>query len=165
MTRKTRIFLVDDDPIFRLLTKKTIANTGINAEVVEFVNGQQALEFIEQHMDHPAILPDTIFLDLNMPVLDGWGFLREYEILLPFIRKASKLYILSSSMSPIDVERAANIPFVKEYLVKPLNKLQLAALITTDAQVSYDTVNVGKMVQGHNGYKSATGVVASHSWG
>jgi CheY-like chemotaxis protein len=130
MTHKTRIFLVDDDPIFRLLTKKTITSTGINAEVIEFVNGQQAMEYIEQNMDKPAMLPDTIFLDLNMPVLDGWGFLREYEILLPFIRKTSKLYILSSSMSPIDVERAANIPFVKDYLVKPMTKQQITELIT-----------------------------------
>jgi len=137
MTHKTRIFLVDDDPIFRLLTKKTISNTGINAEVIEFVNGQQAMEYIEQHMDKPAMLPDTIFLDLNMPVLDGWGFLREYEILLPFIRKTSKLYILSSSMAPIDVERAAKIPFVKDYLVKPINKQQITELITNSMPDAY----------------------------
>ncbi len=164
MTPKTRIFLVDDDPIFRLLTKKTIANIGVNAEVVEFVNGQHVMEYLEQHMDSPAMLPDSIFLDLSMPVMDGWGFLREYEILLPFLRKSSKLYILSSSMSPIDVERARNIPFVKDYLVKPLNKIQLAELITPETPARYHVVGNSNVVVPHSIFTPSPAVSTVYQW-
>jgi two-component system chemotaxis response regulator CheY len=129
MTSKTKILLVDDDPIFSLLMNRVIANSGLNTDVTSFDNGQSAMQYIEQNLDNETVLPEFIFLDINMPIMDGWSFLEEIQAILPFMKKIPGIYILSSSISPFEVERAHKIPCVKDYLVKPLMKRQLTELI------------------------------------
>lgn len=73
-------------------------------------------------------IPDFIFLDLNMPVKDGFGFLAEFAELNENIRKKSRVVVLSSSISPDDINRASTNPFVHKYLNKPLTDKYLEAL-------------------------------------
>ncbi|KEQ30678.1 hypothetical protein N180_14135, partial [Pedobacter antarcticus 4BY] len=65
---------------------------------------------------------DVIFLDLNMPVMDGWEFLDEYQKLDGFPLDGVPLYIVSSSISPYEMDRSAGIPVVTEFIIKPLVK-------------------------------------------
>lgn len=131
MISKSKVFLVDDDPIFSLLMNRVITHSGLNTDVTSFDNGQGVMQFIEENMDNAAALPDFIFLDLSMPVMDGWSVLEEIQAILPFMKKIPSIYILSSSISPFEVERAHKISCVKDYLVKPLLKRQLIELIGT----------------------------------
>ncbi|MNY72652.1 hypothetical protein D3C86_2112560 [compost metagenome] len=57
-----------------------------------------------------------------MPVLDGWGFLDKYSLLEPKMSKKIAIYIVSSSISPSELERSQNIPVVTEFLTKPLSR-------------------------------------------
>ncbi len=122
------VFLVDDDKLFVFLTKKTIeasksADTqDIKTEIKEFGDGQEALLYLKQIAGNKELLPDIIFLDLSMPIMDGWEFLEEYILLEPNIGKKIKLFIFTSSISPHDIERAKNISVVSDFIIKPLLK-------------------------------------------
>ena len=122
MTHLKNIFIVDDDKIFVFLTGKTIKETKLEAEIKEFGNGRVAIDYLRQNKDNPELLPDVIFLDLNMPVMDGWEFLNQYMAMEPEVREKIKLYIFSSSISPHDVERAKGFSAVADFLIKPLSR-------------------------------------------
>lgn len=114
--------LVDDDEIFVFLTKKTILKVSAEVEVEVFADGQQAISHLEDIAGNPDLFPDVIFLDLNMPVMDGWTFLDEYQQQKRIPFEDISLYIVSSSISPYEMERAAGIPVVREFIIKPLVK-------------------------------------------
>lgn len=116
------IYIIDDDKLFVFLTKKSIEETLVNTTIKEFGDGQSAIDFIKEIVDKPELLPDIIFLDLSMPIMDGWEFLEEYIVLEPTMKKKIKLYIFSSSISPHDIERANSIGSVVDFIIKPLSK-------------------------------------------
>ncbi len=116
------IMLIDDDNIFVALTKMVIAETNFAGKIDVFGNGQDALAFLAQITEKDELLPEIIFLDLNMPVLDGWGFLEEFTLMKPKIEKKIIIYIVSSSVSPHDINRAKNINIVSDFIIKPVTK-------------------------------------------
>lgn len=117
-----KVYLIDDDDIFVFLTKKTILKVSDNLDVEVFSDGYQAITHLKAIAEDKEALPDVIFLDLNMPVMDGWEFLSEYETLCSSLSRDIKLYIVSSSISPHEMERADNIPAVSAFIIKPLVK-------------------------------------------
>lgn len=117
-----KVYLIDDDDIFVFLTKKTILKVTDNINVEVFSDGLQAITHLKEIQAIPEELPDLIFLDLNMPVMDGWEFLDEYQELYPSLTRKNELYIVSSSISPYEMERSKNIPAVAEFIIKPLVK-------------------------------------------
>ncbi len=122
------VFLIDDDATFVFLTKRVIKSTGIEASIFEFANGQFAVDHLLNNRHDETLMPDIIFLDLSMPVMDGWEFLEEYEALPPEIKKVT-LYILSSSISPHDINRARCHNLVSDFLIKPVAKEKLLQLL------------------------------------
>src|ERR1700742_4250180 len=104
MTPEKNIFLIDDDKLFVFLTKKSIQEADIVAHIKEFGDGQAAIEYIKEIASNAELLPDIIFLDLSMPIMDGWEFLKEYSLLRPKFAKKVALYIVSSSISPEEWE-------------------------------------------------------------
>ncbi len=94
-----------------------------------FENGKEAINHIEDHANNGAMLPDVIFLDLNMPIMDGWQFLDRYESILPKLAKRIDVYVLSSSIFPEDVDRAKSFNSVIEYLIKPIANEKLVEIV------------------------------------
>src|SRR5690606_15811942 len=90
------LFLVDDDEIFTFLTKRTIEETQLVDQIKIFSNGQDAIEFLENAAGNKDLLPEVILLDINMPILDGWGFLEEYVLLQSSIGKKITIYVVST---------------------------------------------------------------------
>ncbi len=121
MNAVKNIWLIDDDDIFVFLTSRLLERMADKKEITIFKNGQQAIDHFRQSLADNATLPDIIFLDLMMPVLDGWGFLEEYIPLCLQFTKEITLYVLSSSVSPQDLMRAKAIKEVKNYIIKPLS--------------------------------------------
>lgn len=117
-----RFYLIDDDSIFVFLTRKTLQVANLNTDLTVFEDGEKALLDLAVNADQPGLLPDIIFLDLNMPVLDGWGFLEKFLLLEPSINKKIDIYIVSSSISPSELERSQGIPVVTDFLTKPLSR-------------------------------------------
>ena len=118
--KPVNVLIVDDDKLFVFLTKKTINGTKISTNVTEFTDGQEAIEYLKQNAVNRDALPDIIFLDLSMPIMDGWEFIEEYKQVKPQMNKDIKLFIFSSSISPHDIERAKNIGEVSDFIIKPL---------------------------------------------
>lgn len=125
------IYIIDDDKLFVFLTRKSIEETNLATEIKEFGDGQIAIDHLKQICSQADLLPDIIFLDLSMPVMDGWEFLKEYTELEDKISKKIKLYVFSSSISPHDIERANTIKAVTDFIIKPLSKEKFIEVINS----------------------------------
>ena len=123
------VMLVDEDEIDNIINQKIMESNNFSERILVFQAGQDALDYLEQHRNEPDNLPEIIFLDINMPIMDGFQFLEEFEKLEKgIVHEKSKVIMLSSSISPKDIDRAASNRFVKKYLNKPLNSRYLAAI-------------------------------------
>lgn len=115
--------IIDDDPIFSFVAKKMIENHSPSINILSFANGQEALEGLNARTQNGEKLPEVIFLDLNMPVMDGWEFLESYNGLSEI--SPISIFIVSSSIDPADIEKAKNYAVVKDFISKPLTEESL----------------------------------------
>lgn len=114
------VCIIDDDQIHHYTIVKAMELQGFSKNLMSFHNGQEAITFFNQNLADTSVLPDVIFLDLNMPVVNGWQFLQQYALLKSQIQKEIKIYVVSSSINPIEISRAIAIEEVSGYLEKPL---------------------------------------------
>lgn len=121
------ICIIDDDPIYQFLINKIIGNSNAGHDVVFFKNGKEAIEHFKLDLEHN--LPEIILLDLEMPIMDGWDFLKEIDDLN--IRNTN-IYIVSSSISDEDKEKAKLFPKIKGHFSKPLNAHKIDEITNTD---------------------------------
>lgn len=124
------IALVDDDSIFQLIATRTIKGANITDRIIQFNNGAEALKYFEMNFEVAERLPDILLLDINMPYVDGWMFLEDFEKLQPKLSKNVTIYMVSSSIDPEDINRAKRNKLVSDYLVKPVSKETFAKLTT-----------------------------------
>ncbi|MBA9075884.1 response regulator [Rufibacter quisquiliarum] len=129
MTVLSSICLIDDDNIYQYYSKSLILTSGKAEKVLQFFDGQEALEFLTQHQHEAGLLPELILLDLEMPYMDGWQFLDQFSQLQ--LAKEVTLYIASSSTSMIDQDRAKKYPQVKGYMIKPMRAEQFVEIINS----------------------------------
>lgn len=122
MNNIRNLMLVDDDEIYLFLAKKAVKDANITQNILEFHNGKDAISFLSSNANATDTLPELIFLDLAMPVMDGWGFLEEYAAIKHNLSKQIVIYVVSSSISPDDIERAKNFSSVTDYIIKPITK-------------------------------------------
>jgi len=119
------ILLVDDDEPTNFLNKLAVEELGCTNHIKIIPGAREALDYLSC-AGQPAPLnqtcpsPEIIFLDINMPAMDGWEFLQRYEA-LPDAHKSSIIVImLTTSFNPEDELKARKIPSVKEFRNKPL---------------------------------------------
>jgi CheY-like chemotaxis protein len=130
-----KAFIIDDDQICHFITRNLIKSEKLAQEVTCFFEAEEALELLAADVTNN--MPDIIFLDLNMPHMDGWQFL---EALRPYeaqIRSRSKIFILTSSVDAVDQEKARNYSYVSGYFYKPLQSADLkfiGSLLKDDSQ-------------------------------
>lgn len=117
--KNEHIFIViDDDPVNNFLSKVIIGKVLPDAIIYEFTKPIEALNFIESGADvHDFI---TLFLDINMPIVDGWGFLERFKLLDADLIEKIDIYMLSSSLDERDKIRAKSYKSVQDYIQKPL---------------------------------------------
>lgn len=120
MGRLKRLLLVDDDETSNFLNEFLIKGMGIVDEVFVATNGQEALDFIHEQ-NKTSQYPQLIFLDLNMPVMDGFEFLEEFEKIQQQSDRKTPVYVLTSSNYFKDFERAKFFS-VTGYIIKPLTE-------------------------------------------
>lgn len=106
-----KVILIDDDPINNFVNKKLIQRLFDEIEIIEFLDAASALKYLEGNK------PDFIFLDINMPEMNGWDFLKAYEKMA----QQAPVIILTTSIDPSDRTRSETYSFVEGFFVKPLN--------------------------------------------
>ena len=122
MTNCKTAWIIDDNELCKLLTANTLELNKFCSTILSFTNGQEALAELEAFVEL-GTFPDLIFLDINMPVLDGWGFLEAFSQYPEELKKSCTLYILSSSIDEEDIKRAKIKKDVRDFISKPLTNL------------------------------------------
>lgn len=119
MNRIKTLAIVDDDRLFVMLTKKVIGQTGLVDNIQVYESGEEVLDYYNSTLEPGVEFPEVMFLDLSMPIMDGWQFLERYQK-IPAERKKTKIFIASSSISPDDISRAKAIDEVTDFIIKPI---------------------------------------------
>jgi CheY-like chemotaxis protein len=127
---------VDNDEVYLFLIKKMIEKKYNAGNVLEFFNGLEAIEFIKENIEDTHLLPDIIFLDINMPVMDGWEFIESFKRIKNEIRKPVTIYMVSSSVDDADIDRAKNIKEISEFICKPMTIEKVNDIFQMTEQVS-----------------------------
>ncbi|MDC6389285.1 response regulator [Maribacter sp. PR1] len=125
---KSNILLVDDDEIYLYLMEKSIQKLTDDLVVNSFTDGAQAIDFISDQVQKGRELPEIILLDINMPFLDGWGFLAEFKKLKPKLEQHINIYMISSSSREEDIKRAKSFEELTGYMIKPLKEDELTEI-------------------------------------
>lgn len=113
---KTRILLVDDDPVYTMIMRKLLQIKSFSAHCESFNNGLSAVDYLRERYNEDEL--NLIFLDIYMPILDGWGFLDRIEN-FAFSENVGVI-VVSSSVNEKDARRAKSSPFVIDFLIKPV---------------------------------------------
>jgi len=112
--------MIDDNPLEHMIMKRLCQRLKIFAEADYHFDARNVLSQLDQE---PAVnLPDIILLDLQMPEFDGWDFLEAFSRIYSSLPKNIKIYVFSSSINPVDINRSAGYPFVCDFISKPMKQ-------------------------------------------
>ncbi|HVV54789.1 MAG TPA: response regulator [Mucilaginibacter sp.] len=125
----SKLILIDDDMMYHKIARLMLEEYSPVKEVISSTDGKATLDYIIENKEKDENLPDYIFVDLNMPEYSGWDFLNGYKNIYQSIKKAIKVYIVSSSIEPVDYNRSKDYSFVDSYIIKPLKREFLKTLM------------------------------------
>jgi len=123
------IMLIDDNKIDNFFHERVIRKNNAAKEVIAMESGQAAIDHIKA--GDILLQPELIFLDINMPGMDGWEFIEHYKLLDNSLQKAMIVVMLTTSDNPDDIARARTQGILSDFKTKPLTKEMLADVITT----------------------------------
>ncbi|RKR14045.1 response regulator receiver domain-containing protein [Maribacter vaceletii] len=129
MKNKLNVCIVDDDEIYQYTMSLNLKSLDSVGEIKVFNDGLEATNFMLDKLHNQEELPDIIFLDINMPVMDGFQFMEEYEKIKSKLTKNIIIYMISSSVDPVDIEKATQIEDISDYLTKPIRQQQLMDIL------------------------------------
>ena len=126
------VLLVDDDISTNFIHRRIVENAKIMVDVKEITSAKDALDYLTQSGKYKDIEPapkaGIIFLDINMPGMNGWDFIAEYKKLDKKYKARIIVVMLTTSLNPDDAQHAANVEEIATYLHKPLNKEAFAKI-------------------------------------
>lgn len=125
MKKINSICIIDDDPITVFGIKKMLGSLAVCNNINTYGNGKIAIDSIKKMLEEE--LPEVIFLDINMPIMDGWQFLEEF-IALP-VKKRIRINIITSSIDPLDIQKSEMYKASTHHLIvfrsKPIRKKEI----------------------------------------
>jgi response regulator RpfG family c-di-GMP phosphodiesterase len=121
--------LVDDNHSDNFFHEREIKKQNPDMLVISKNSGQDGLDYLKSTELTDNTLPELIFLDINMPCMNGWEFLHEYHLLNKEIRSKVVVVMLTTSDNPDDEAKAKNWDFISSFITKPLTKEILEGII------------------------------------
>lgn len=128
MVNKKNILIVDDDRIANFLSEKIISVMGIAHTIQSVTNGQEALDVLISRQHDAVSLPDVIILDLNMPIMDGFGFIQAFQKIDFPGKEKIMIIVVTSSNNPDDISKAKAFG-IEHYLTKPISLESIKSII------------------------------------
>jgi CheY-like chemotaxis protein len=129
MKNTKTILLIDDDFATNYLHQYHITKLGLFENIVCATNGEEAINLLFDENNKPLLRPDLIFTDINMPLMNGWEFLKAYSEKTNC--DSCRIVMLTSSIDPSDQLKASKNKYLSSYIKKPLSPSCLAELITS----------------------------------
>jgi CheY-like chemotaxis protein len=130
-TLKQNVCLIDDDKVYQFTAKMILEATGLTSSIKTFFNGKEAIDFLTNPENHQeGSLPDIIFLDINMPIMNGWTFLETYDEIKQSLPRNIVIYVVSSSVDESDIQRSRSFASVTDYVIKPINREKYRQLLS-----------------------------------
>ncbi len=130
----SEVIFVDDDAIIRMVGSKLLRSIGYDGVITNYENGKIAIENVKERFDEKKFgngeNPILLFLDINMPIMDGWGFLDDFSAFPNEFKSHFKITIITSSISPIDKDKAFSYADLMDYIQKPLSAKHLQDFLT-----------------------------------
>lgn len=124
-----KVCVIDDDHIYQFLLKKELKHTHLVDRINVFTDGLKAIDYFVENKHNQDSLPDVIFLDINMPIMDGWQFLDEFKLLKKSLNKEITIYLVSSSFDDRDINRSKEYAEVTDYIIKPVKRMNLLTVL------------------------------------
>ena len=117
-----KVMIIDDNSLDLYIAAKLIANNNFSEQILEYNNASAALEYLAENQENTDLLPQIIFVDIYLPIMDGFDFLENYNLLSPTLTDHCKIIMVSSTIDDRDIYRAKQDPSVSLFAVKPLTK-------------------------------------------
>lgn len=129
MKRITKIMIVDDNLIDQMITARILKTSYAENEIIMMGSASEALDYLNTHINEPDLLPSLILLDLDMPIMNGFGFLHQFNNYTDSIKESCQIVVLTASDVLADIEQMQSHPSVTKLIAKPLDKHSLAPVM------------------------------------
>jgi CheY-like chemotaxis protein len=121
------VLLVDDDPTANFVNETLLEDLQVSNQLLVAYNGKQAMELLEQECETNDC-PELILLDINMPVMNGFEFLKAYQALAFAHKQSVVIVMLTTSLNPRDIKQMDELP-IQGFLNKPLTEAMVRELL------------------------------------
>lgn len=139
MKRINNYIIIDDDPTNNLICETVIKRIDSSAKVQLFEDPEKAIvKILEMYSTSRGYLPTILFLDINMPVMNGWEFLDVFKTFTDVLKEQFEIYILSSSTEDFS-NKKKEYPFVSDFLQKPFSPVILEKVLSQKSPSNYKT--------------------------
>ena len=125
MEYKSKVMIVDDNPIDQLITEYILKLNHKMGDIIVMTCANDALNYLAAHANTPEELPSLIFLDLDMPVMNGFDFLQRFKEYTDEVKERCRIVVVTASEAKDDIEKMKSDPYVIKLISKPLQRHSL----------------------------------------